>query len=140
MLLTAALAPAMFGEHADPPKDLLAVEERFRQALLRRDAEVLTVILTDDFIRSPPNASAETGKSEYIEALRAGKGRYFAINVHNARYRVYGDVVLENVLWDVTYGEEAHKGFSRTRALLVWVKQSTGWKLASLHANSAPEH
>jgi len=140
LCLVGALVPEIFGQHVDPPKDLLVVEERFRQALLGRDTEVLASILTDDFLRSPPNASPETGKFEYLDAIRTGKGRYFAIEIRDAKYRLYGDVVLENAVWDVTYGEETHKSFSRTRILLVWVKQSTGWKLASLQGNSAPEH
>ena len=140
LCLAGALVPEIFGQHADPPKDLLVVEQGFRQALLSRDAEVLGSLLTDDFVRSPPNASPETGKFEYIEAIRAGKGRYFTIESHDAKYRLYGDVVLENVVWNVTYGDETNKSFSRTRALLVWVKQATGWKLASLQGNSAPEH
>ena len=139
LCLVGALVPEIFGQHVDPPKDLLVVEERFRQALLGRDTEVLASILTDDFLRSPPNASPETGKFEYIEAIRAGKGKYFAIESQDAKYRLYGDVVLENVVWNVTYGEETHKSVSRTRVLLVWVKQSTGWTLASLQGNSAPE-
>jgi hypothetical protein len=138
--LVGALVPEIFGQSANPPKDLLIVEERFRQALLSRDTETLGSILADDFLRSPPNASPETGKFEYIEAIRAGKGRYFAIESRDPKYRLYGNVVLENVVWDVTYGEETHKSFSRTRVLLVWVKQSTGWILASLQGNSAPEH
>jgi len=140
LCLVGALVPESFGQHADPPKDLLIVEERFRQALLSRNTEVLASILTDDFLRSPPNASPETGKFEYLDAIRTGKGRYFAIEIRDAKYRLYGDVVLENAVWDVTYGEETQKSFSRTRVLLVWVKQSTGWKLASLQGNSAPEH
>jgi len=140
LYLAGALLPAIFGQYAGPPKDLLIVEERFREALLSRDTEVLTSILTDDFIRSPPNASPETSKLEYIGAIKAGKRRYFAIEIRDAKYRFYGDVVLENAIWEVTYGEETHKSFSRTRALLVWVKQSRGWKLASLQGNSAPRN
>ena len=140
LFFAGALVPEILGQRADPPKDLLVVEERFRQALPSRDTNVLGSILTDDFVRSPPNASPETGKFEYIEAIRAAKGRYFIIESHDAKYRLYGDVVLENVVWDVTYGEETNKSFSRTRALLVWVKQATGRKLASLQGNSAPEH
>jgi ketosteroid isomerase-like protein len=139
LCLTVAPAPGIFSQQANPPKDLLVVEERFRQALLSRDTEVLASILTDDFVRSPPNAAPETGKFEYIEAIRSGKGRYFTIESHDAKYRLYGDVVLENVVWNVTYGQEANKSFSLTRALLVWVKQASGWKLASLQGNSAPE-
>ena len=138
LCVAGVLTPAMSGQRIDPPKDLVAVEEKFRQALLSRDTEVLGSILTKDFIRSPPNSAPETDKLEYMNAIRAAKQRYFAIEVHDAKYRLYGDVVLENAIWEVSYGNETRRNSSRTRALLVWVKQATGWKLASLQGNSAP--
>lgn len=139
LCVAGVLTPAMFGQRVAPPKDLLAIEEKFRQALLSRDTEVLASILTEDFIRSPPNSAPETDKFEYMEAIRAAKQKYFAIEVHDAKYRLYSDVVLENALWEVSYGNETRRSSSRTRALLVWLKQATGWKLASLQGNSAPE-
>jgi ketosteroid isomerase-like protein len=126
------------GQAEGAPKELLAAEQRFREAQLRSDADTMAATLTEDFIRSPPNLP-ETTKSQYVDAIRSGTQKYLSIKVREVKYRVYGDTILENVIQDVTTLRSGQQGFSRTRALYVWIKRNSGWMLAAIQGNSAPQ-
>ena len=136
-LMIPVLLPASFGQYVAPPKDLPAAEEKFRKAVLTGDADALAAILTDDFIRSPPGAP-DTTKAQYVNAIRSGQQKYLSIEVKDEKYRVYGDMVLVNIVQDVRVLRSGQPSNSKTRALFVWIKQNGRWLLAAIQGNTAP--
>jgi len=89
LVFASCFATILSGQTASQsvPKDHLTVEQKFREAQLKSDADAMAAILTDDFIRSPQSLP-ETSKIQYVEAIRSRKQKYVGINVHEARYRV----------------------------------------------------
>src|SRR5262249_50618896 len=90
-----------FSQQVKPPRDLLETEEKFGQALRRNDADSLSQLLTDDFVRSPPT-SPDTTKAQYLDAIRSGRLKYSSAETKEKRYRVYGNTVLVNAVTKVS--------------------------------------
>jgi ketosteroid isomerase-like protein len=133
---SALLLPA-FSQPAKPPKDLLETQEKFMQAVRRNDADTISQLLMDDFVRSPPDLP-DTTKAQYLEALRAGKLKYSSTERKEERYRVYGDTVLVNAVNRVTVVVNGQQRERTIRTLAVWINQKGRWLLAAIHANEVP--
>ena len=131
------LLTAFSQQQAKPPRDFLETEEKFGQALRRNDADTLSQLLMDDFVRSPPGLP-DTTKAQYLDALRSGKLKYSSTQRKEVRYRMYGDMVLVNELNKVSGLVNGQQREQTIRALFVWINQNGHWLLAAIQANLAP--
>ena len=136
ILSTTILLPA-FSQQVKPPKDLLETQEKFIQALRRNDADTLSQLLMDDFVRSPPDLP-DTTKAQYLEAIRSGKLKYSSTERKEERHRVYGDAVLVNAINKITVVIDGQQRERTIRTLSVWINQNGRWLLAAVQANLAP--
>jgi ketosteroid isomerase-like protein len=133
---SALLLPA-FSQQVKPPRDLVETQEKFRQALRQNDADTLSQLLMDDFVRSPPT-SPDTTKVQYLDAIRSGKLKYSSAETKEERYRVYGDTVLVNAVSKVSALVNGQRLELTIRTLSVWINQNGRWLLAAIQANQVP--
>ena len=137
LAISSTLLLTAFSQQAKPPRDFLETEEKFAQALRSNDADTLSQLLMDDFVRSPPGLP-DTTKAQYLDALRSGKLKYSSAERKEVRYRMYGDTVLVNQLAKVSGRVNGQRSEDTIRALFVWINQNGHWLLAAIQANLAP--
>ena len=102
-----------------------------QQILVRGDAAALGNILTEDFVRTPPDG-IDTNKSEYISQIAAGRLKYLSTDNIEDRYRAYGNTVLVNTLTNVRYRANGAERLVKLKVMWVWVRQAGQWRLAAV--------
>jgi ketosteroid isomerase-like protein len=119
---------------ADDRSDLLALERRWDEAIVRKDAAALETILADDFLLIGPGG-AETGKRELIAGVADPDGvRFDPFETEGVRVRVYGDAAIMTGHFTQT----AHLGErSETVSMAytdVYHRTPAGWRAVSAQA------
>jgi ketosteroid isomerase-like protein len=116
-------------------REVLAIDDRRRDALLRGDAAPLWQIYADDY--TLVSAAGDVySKSDQIKDLSAGQVRYEKIEVTERASRVYGDVVIllsrerSNI---VRAGRQVGGDIRVTR---VYKKFGPQWRLLATHASA----
>lgn len=119
---------------ADDRAELLALERRWDEAIVRRDAAALETILADDFLLIGPNG-AVADKAALIKGVADPDGVSFdPFETEDVRVRVYGEVAILTGHFTQT----AHLGpRSETVQLAytdVYHRTPQGWRAVSAHA------
>ena len=129
----AALLVAALGIGASRPPDrgadaLLRVEERWVDALQRRDATVVAAILADDFLDSTYRGELRT-KSEALAGIRSPSRADTDQRLSELRVRTWGAV---GVVTGINTVSARDGSFSvRVRFTDVFVRRDGGWRAVS---------
>jgi len=119
---------------ADSAKEVAAVMETWRQAMLKGDAGTLDKLYSKDLTYTHSSAKNET-KAEAIEnATKAGsvaKG----MELHNPTTRIYGNTAIVKGTGDFT---NASGGVTHLDFLMVWIKSAQGWQLVARQSTKLP--
>ena len=111
-------------------KELLALLDTYKDALLHKDGVALARILSDDLTYTHSGGQEQT-KAEVIESVSSGKSTVARIEYSGTTARVYGKtaVVKSNVdLWH-SPTEVVHMNI-----IFVCVKSSQGWQIVARQA------
>ena len=130
----ASPAPAQTGAPKDADaQQIRAAEADLRDALLAADAGRLERLLADDWTVIH-TSGFEQMKSQYIDALRAGRFRFKAMDVDQLTVRTYGDaaVVTARSTNAIEFRGESSSG--RVRYTRVWVRTGERWRAVSEQA------
>jgi len=106
-------------------------------AMLAKDKVVLEDLLDDQLVYVHSSGVADT-KASYLEGLQTGVWDYHRVDVSGQQYAIHGDTVLMfcRLAIEVTV-RGIFKSFE-TNALLVWIHDSIGWRLAAVQSSSIP--
>lgn len=127
-ILLAASSPARPRTPVRDPEALLRVESRWVDALERRDASAVAVILADDFLDATYKGELRT-KDEALAALRSAARADASQRLSDLRARIYGDAGIVTGINTVTARDGS---FSvRVRFTDVFVLHGGRWQAVS---------
>jgi ketosteroid isomerase-like protein len=115
---------------AEARQELVALEERWGEAIRDGDAAAIEPILGDELIYTGPDGERST-KAEELRAITAGDSDVSEFETGNIEVRLYGDVA-------VVLGEHAQKGTykdedtsGRYRWTEVFVRRDGRWQVVA---------
>jgi ketosteroid isomerase-like protein len=137
LALFALAAPTVFGgtPKLDAKKAVLAAEQAFVDAMIKRDKAALEKLLADDLVYVHSSTKVET-KAEVIEVVTSGSATYESIEFRDTNARQYGDVVVTTHKATI---KTKQTGVANLFVTHVWVKQKGGWQFASRQASRLPQ-
>ena len=117
-------------QNRDAAKELIAVEHRFNDALLRADWKIVEQLEADDLVFTNADGSV-THKSDDVGSIRSGDTKFEAIEMSDLKVQDLGDVA-------VVTGKLVEKGRYKAtdvsgtyRFTDVWVKRNGSWQLVT---------
>jgi len=135
-LFTLAAATVFGGTpKADAKKAVLAAEQAFVDAMIKRDKAALEKLLADDLVYVHSSTKVET-KAEVIQVVTSGSATYESIEFKDTNARQYGDVVITTHKAAI---KTKQTGLANLFVTHVWVKQKGGWQFASRQASRLPQ-
>ena len=119
----------------DAKKAVLAAEQSFVDAMIKRDKAALEKLLSDDLVYVHSSSKAET-KAEVIQVVTSGSTLYESIEFRDTAVRQYGDVVITSHKATI---KTKQTGVANLLVTHVWAKHKGGWQFASRHASRLPQ-
>jgi ketosteroid isomerase-like protein len=115
-------------------RQVLATDDRRREALLRGDASPLRQIYADDYTLVTP-AGGIHSKTDQIDDLTFGRLRYLKIEVTERTVRVYGDVIviLSRGKTDIVRAGQQVGG--DIRVTRIYKRFGPHWRVIATHAS-----
>lgn len=111
------------------------LEDRWRDAVLHRNAQVMDGLLADDYIAITANGSLQS-KEQTLNNLRSGSLHFSAISISDRKVRFYGQTALVTSRAEVT-GSASDGGLTGSfRYTRVYVRDAHGvWKIVSFEVS-----
>ena len=115
------------GQKGDTAKELIAMENRYNDALLRADWKALESILADDLIFNNADGSV-SHKRDTISSIRSGDIKFDSIAMSDVEVQVFGNVgvVTGKLVEKARYKAIDLSGTYRFTD--VWVKRDGTWQ------------
>jgi len=111
-------------------REIVDMEEQWREAMIRRDADFSQRTLAENYVAITPLGQL-TYKQDAVSARKSGQLRYETINVTDMMVRVYGDMAVVTARADVK-GHQLGEDFSGPyRYTRVWVRRTGHWQAVS---------
>jgi ketosteroid isomerase-like protein len=129
-ILPAAVALAFAADDPKAEKEILAVMDAYKDAMIHSDAAVLEKLLRDDltFVHS---AGQFESKSDVLKAVTTGKNVITRMEFSDSSVRIYGNTALVKCRVDLWHSET---NIVHMNILHAWVKSARGWQLAARQA------
>ena len=122
--------PAIDAGEQATRREIVDLEQQWREAMIRRDADFSQRTLADDYVAITPLGQV-TYKQDAVSARKSGQLRYETINVSDMMVRVYGDMAVVTARADVK-GHQLGEDFSGPyRYTRVWVRRTGHWQAVS---------
>jgi uncharacterized protein (TIGR02246 family) len=117
-------------------REIEALEEEWRQALLTNNIAVIDRLLADDYTAITAYGTIET-KAQILSAHREGKRRFLALDISDRKIRVYGNTAVVTSRADVTLKNEQQQSTTgKFRYTRVYNRNSSGqWKIISFESS-----
>jgi ketosteroid isomerase-like protein len=111
------------------------LEQKWKDAVMGRNASALESLLADDYIAITPNGTLQS-KEQTLSSLRAGSLQIKSMEFSDRKVRFYGQTALVTSRAEVS-GTNADGGFSGSyRYTRVYVRSEEGkWKIVSFEAS-----
>jgi ketosteroid isomerase-like protein len=137
VILTAALLSfgrqqsAAQGADAAAEQEVRQTIEKYRTALLQRDAATLEQIWADDYTFT--NGAGETfSKAQRLANLKSGATSLGSISEdEDIKVRVYGKVAVATSRVTIKGQYSGKQASGQYRSIHVWVKGAAGWQLVA---------
>ena len=134
--LSAALLLICASAAADPTQDLIALEQKLTDALVRSDADAIDALWADDLVWVGLNGKPTT-KAEQLAGMRAqtpssAPSVVAAVN-KDVKVRLYGQAAVVTVRSTWTTRTDAGERATEYVATHVWTETRGQWRLVSAH-------
>ncbi len=115
-------------------KQIEALEEQWRQAIVTNNVTEMDHLLADDYIGISANGTVET-KAQALAQRKAGTVQIKSLDLNDLKVRVYGDtaVVTSQAALEGTNGQSDISG--NYRYTRVYNKRLGQWKIVSFEAS-----
>jgi ketosteroid isomerase-like protein len=115
-------------------KEIEALEQRWREAIISNNVAEMDHLLADDYIGISANGTVET-KAQALAARKAGTVRITQLDLNDLKVRVYGDTAVVTSKADLagTNGQSDISG--NYRYTRVYNKRLGQWKIVSFEAS-----
>ena len=119
------------GADAAAEQEVRQAIEKYRTALLKRDAATLEQIWTDDYTFT--NGAGEThSKAQRLANLKSGATALDSISQEEEmKVRVHGNVAVATGRVTIKGQYSGKQASGQYRSINVWVKGATGWQLVA---------
>ena len=114
--------------------EILALENRRIEAMLKGDVRVLDEILADDLIYTHTTARLDT-KASFIDAVKTGKSVYNSLELQFGEVRDLGDTAV------VTGHGKFHVGSNKFELKFtdVYAKRNGAWQMVAWQSTRIPD-
>ena len=114
--------------------EIIALENRRIEAMIKGDIQALEEILADDLIYTHTTARLDT-KTSFIEAISSGRSNYRSVEREDVKVRQFGDTAV------VTGHAKFHVGDNKfeARFLDVYAKRDGVWQMVAWQSTKLPE-
>ncbi len=131
LLTWAGPHPAVQGADTSTEKEIREMMEKYRTALLKRDAPTLEKIWSDDYMFT--NGVGETvSKAQRLANLKSGATSLGSINAdQDTKVRVYGNAAVTTSRVTIEGQYSGKQASGQYRSILVWIKGGFGWQLVA---------
>lgn len=118
----------------EPAEQVLKLEDQWTEALIKADTAALDQLYTDDIVYTHTNGTVNT-KAQFLDSLKAGKAKYFAVERGDVKVQAYGDTAI------VTFRAviKVNAVTLPSRILHVFVRQNGQWRMAAYQSTRLPE-
>jgi ketosteroid isomerase-like protein len=145
LLALCAYAPALFaapqhgglprGEKHEGRREIDQLEEKWRNAVLTGDVNVMDGLLADDYIAISLNGTLQT-KEDTLARMRSGRRHITALELTDSKVRFYGATALVTSTAQVTGINADGEAVGDFRYTHVYVRNAQGkWKIVSFEAS-----
>jgi hypothetical protein len=134
-ILPAVVALTFAADDPKAEKEVLAVMDAYKDAMIHNNAPVLEKLLRDDltFVHS---AGQLEHKSDVLKAVISGKNVITRMEFSDSSVRIYGNTALVKCRVDLWHSET---NIVHMNVLHAWVKAAGGWQLAARQATRLTE-
>ena len=114
--------------------EILALEDRRIEAMVKGDVRALGEILADDLIYTHTTARLDT-KASFIDAVKTGKSNYKSVDRKDVEVRSLGDTAV------VTGHAKFHVGDNKfeARFIDVYAKRNAVWQMVAWQSTRVPD-
>ena len=122
-------------ERHDQRTELFQMEEKWRNAILRGDANAMASLLDDDYMAITPNGTLQS-RDQTIAQLRNGVMRFRSIAISDRKVRFYGSTAVVTCRAQVAGSTSEGDMTGSYRYTHVWVQDAkAGWHIVSFEAS-----
>ena len=113
--------------------EILALEDKRVEAMVKGDLQALDDILADDLIYIHTTARIDT-KASFIDSIKSGRLNYKSMDSSEVKVRQYGDTAV------VTGHFKVHVGDNKFEAKFtdVYAKRDNAWQMVSWQSTRVP--
>ncbi len=114
--------------------EIVALEDRRVEAMIKGDVQALEKILADDLIYTHTTARIDT-KASFIEAISSGRSKYRSVERKDVEVRQFGDSAV------VTGHAKFHVGDNKfaARFIDVYAKRDGAWQMVAWQSTRLPD-
>ncbi len=136
LVLVAAGQPVLALPHHNKiaHKEIEALEQEWRQAIVTNNVGEMDHLLADDYIGITSNGTIET-KAQALAARRAGTMRITKLDLSDIHVRVYGDTAVVTSVADLVGTNGASDISGKYRYTRVYNRRLGQWKIVSFEAS-----
>ncbi|HEX4007507.1 MAG TPA: nuclear transport factor 2 family protein [Acidobacteriaceae bacterium] len=121
-------------EKSEIHKEIEALEEQWRQAVVTNNVGEMGRLLADDYIGITSNGTVET-KTQAVDQSRAGTLRITKLDITDTHVRVYGDTAVVTSQADLVGSNGASDISGQYRYTRVYNRRLGQWKIVSFEAS-----
>ncbi len=138
-LLAAVPVPFTHHDSASMHKEVEALEQDWRQALLASNVTELDHLLADDYLGVTANGTLET-KADLLAMRRSGTTRLSQLDLSDLKVRVYGDTAVVTSRAEVAGTNGGTDISGRYRYTRVYNRRNGQWRIVSFEASRMPDN
>lgn len=118
-------------------KDVLALEERRIQAMIKQDFATLDALVHDDLVYTHSSAVVDS-KASWLDSMQSGRTKYKSANITERKVRIYGDVALVTGRAEMGAEVGGQAKTLRLRFLNAWTRTPRGWQFVAWQSTPLP--
>jgi hypothetical protein len=134
LALSLLIVPAFAGDAPAPNKEIAALVDTWKTAMLKGDAAELEKLYHKDLTYEHSSGLTETKSQAIANATKAGNLSK-AIEFSDLTTRVYGSTAIVKAKGDFT---NAAGTTNHLDVLMVWLKSPQGWQLVARQSTKLP--
>ena len=138
-LLAAVPVPFTHHDSASMHKEVEALEQDWRQALLASNVTELDHLLADDYLGVTANGTLET-KADLLAMRRSGTTKLSQLDLSDLKVRVYGDTAVVTSRAEVAGTNGGTDISGRYRYTRVYNRRNGQWRIVSFEASRMPDN